>query len=83
MAYDHQFWLFQDDDDGPLWRGSFDDIDDAKRQAQRLADAERHEFFVYIFKYFTEVARMFPSRVEPSPSTGLDWNRLAADKNSG
>jgi hypothetical protein len=72
VPYDHQFWLFQDDDDGPLWRGSFDDIDDAKDQAQRLADAERHEFFVYSFSYFTEVGRMFPARGGSSPSTGLE-----------
>ena len=72
MPYDFQFWLFQECGDGPLWRGSFDDIDRAKRQAQQLADEERQEFFVFCFRFFTEVARVHPSRVAPSPSTGLD-----------
>ena len=72
MPYDFQFWLFQDGGDGPLWRASFDDIDHAKRQAQRLADEERHEFFVFCFRFFTEVARAHPSRFGPSASTELD-----------
>ena len=46
MAYDHQFGLFQDDAGGPLWRASFADLDEAKRNARKLADEERQEFFV-------------------------------------
>jgi hypothetical protein len=62
VASEQQFGLFQDDDDGPLWRASFDDLDEAMHNGQKLADDERHGFFVYSFKDYREVARFFPSR---------------------
>jgi hypothetical protein len=65
MPYDHQFGLFQDDACGPLWRASFADLDEAKRNAQKFADEERQEFFVYRFEDYSEVARLFPSRMKP------------------
>ena len=67
MAYDHQFGLFQDDAGGPLWRASFADLDEAKRNAQRFADEEGQEFFVTRFEDYSEVARLFPSRMKPQP----------------
>jgi hypothetical protein len=62
VHYDHQFGLFQDGPEGPLWRASFADIDQAKRHAQVYADEEGREFFVYSYKDYSEVARLFPSR---------------------
>jgi hypothetical protein len=62
MASDHQFGLFQDDAGGPLWRASFADLDEAKRNARRLADEERRDFFVCRFEDYSEIARMFPTR---------------------
>lgn len=62
MPRDYQFGLFLDDGEGPVWRGSFSDLDVAKRHAQKFADEERHEFFVYRFEDYSEVARLFPSR---------------------
>ena len=63
MPFDHQFGLFQDDDDRSIWRGSFADLDEARRQAQRWADEERQEFFVRRFADYSEVARLFPTRM--------------------
>jgi hypothetical protein len=48
-----------------LWRASFADLDEAKRNAQKFADEERQEFFVYRFEDYSEVARLFPSRMKP------------------
>jgi hypothetical protein len=70
MAHDNQFGLFQDDAGGPLWRASFDDLDEAKRNAQRFADEERQEFFIYRFEDYSEVARLFPSRMKPLAQPG-------------
>jgi len=60
MPYDPEFGLFVQDEDGALWRGFFADLDEAKRTAQKLANEERFEFFVFSLKDFTEVARAFP-----------------------
>jgi hypothetical protein len=57
-----QFGLFQDDHDGPLWRASFAELDEAKRRGQEFADDEGREFFVYCFRNYSEVARLLPSR---------------------
>ena len=64
MASDHQFGLFQDDEGGPLWRASFADLDEAKRNARKLADEERREFFVCRFEDYSEAARVFPTRIK-------------------
>jgi hypothetical protein len=79
---DFQFGLFQADGHRPIWRKSFADLDMAKRHAQQFTDEERHGFFVRRSEDHSEVARVFPSRSKSTPSTGLDRNRLAADKNS-
>lgn len=62
---DHQFGLFQDGEDGRLWRKSFADLDEAKRNARKLADEERQEFFVCRFEDYSEIARVFPPRIKP------------------
>jgi len=62
MLYDHQFGLFQDDECRPIWRGSFTDLEQAKRQAREFADEERQEFFVCRCEDYSEVARLFPTR---------------------
>jgi len=67
VADDHQFGLYQDDSDGPRWRASFCDLDEAKRNAQKFADEEGQEFFVYRFEDYSEVARVFPTRMRPQP----------------
>lgn len=65
MSPDLLFDLFQDGEDGRLWRKSFADLDEAKRNAQRFADEERQEFFVRRFEDCSEIARVFPSRRKP------------------
>ena len=70
MPVDHQFGLFQDIEGGSLWRAFFVDLDEAKRNAQTLADEERHEFFVCRFEDSTEVARLFPTRMNPRTQLG-------------
>lgn len=59
---DQQFGLFQDNEEGPVWRASFADFEQATREAQKLADAEGREFFVYSFNNYSEVARSVPVR---------------------
>ncbi|MGD0227414.1 MAG: hypothetical protein ABSF71_34270 [Terriglobia bacterium] len=53
-----------------MWRGSFADLDEAKRKAQQLADEERQEFFVCRFEDYSEIARVFPSRMKPQVQPG-------------
>ena len=65
VPYNGEFGLFQSDVDGPLWRGCFGDLDEANRQAQKFADNEGLEFFVYSFRDLIEVARFFPSAHTP------------------
>lgn len=62
MVYDLQFGLFQADEGGALRRGFFANLDETKRNAQKLADEERQEFFVCRFEDCSEVARAFPTR---------------------
>ncbi|HEV2498361.1 MAG TPA: hypothetical protein VGY31_02125 [Terriglobia bacterium] len=65
MPREAQFALFVKDDKGTLWRGFFNDLDEAKRKAQELADLEGFEFFVYDFKTASEIARFFPRKPKP------------------
>ena len=62
MPDDHQLGLFKAGQDGPLWRASFADLEEAKRNARILADEERQEFFVRSLEDYSEVARLFPTR---------------------
>jgi hypothetical protein len=66
MALDLRFDLFRQDEKGPLWQASFMELDDAKRQAQKLADAEGYEFFIFDYGTASEVARAFPTRRKPN-----------------
>jgi hypothetical protein len=61
MSPNFHFVLFQDYEDTPVWRGSFADLEAAKRNAQKLADEERHEFFVCEYGDYGEIARLLPS----------------------
>lgn len=54
------FELFAQDDKGPMWRGSFSDLESAKVKAQELANQEGIEFFVFNLGVAQEVARFFP-----------------------
>lgn len=62
MASDHQFGVFLDDRKGPMWREYFQDIEMARNYAQKSADEEASEFFIYSFQNFSEVGRKFPTR---------------------
>ena len=66
MSYDQPFGVFLDDGQGPTWRASVATLEEAKSQAQKFANDEGHEFFIYDFNGFSEMARMFPSRRKPS-----------------
>jgi len=62
MAYEYQFDLFRDDAQGPLWQRSFIEFEEAKRQAQEMADDQGYEFFIFDCTTSSEVARVFPAR---------------------
>jgi hypothetical protein len=62
MAFDPRFDLFRQDEKGALWYASFAELDNAKRQAQKMADQAGYEFFVFDCETVSEVARAFPSR---------------------
>ncbi|MGH7870332.1 MAG: hypothetical protein ACREP9_22480 [Candidatus Dormibacteraceae bacterium] len=66
MSREDQFGLFSQDEKGPLWRGFFNDLDEAKRKAQELADVEGFEFFIYNLRSLSEIARFFRSRPKPA-----------------
>lgn len=68
MPDEPDFGLFIKDEEGPLWRGFFADLDEAKRTAQKLANEEGFEFFVFSLKDSTEVARAFPDRLQTGAS---------------
>jgi hypothetical protein len=65
MPRDDQFGLFMDNGEGPIWKAFFTDLEAARNHAQKSADEERCEFFVYSFENFSEVARLFPTRLIP------------------
>ncbi len=60
MPYEHLFGLFIQDEEGPLLRDFYTDLDEAKRKAQELATNEGFEFFVFDFKDSSEIARFLP-----------------------
>ena len=63
--YDQQFGLFEDGEAGPLWRGFFSSLDEAKLHAQALADKEGQAFFIFNLKDSSEVARLYPMNAKP------------------
>jgi hypothetical protein len=75
MPYDQQFGVFREDEQGPLWNGSFTHLDEAKQKARTLAESEGCEFFIYNFQDFTEIARFFPSRPKPKPQPQSNTSR--------
>jgi hypothetical protein len=64
-----QYGVFQEDRKGPMWRGFFADLENAKTTAQKLADDDRVVFFIYCFKRYIEVGRFRPTerRLVPRP----------------
>jgi len=66
MPDDHQFGVFKDSHDhGPLWMAIFSDLVETKRYAQRFADDEGCELFIYNYGDYSEVARSFPTGHKP------------------
>ena len=59
MICEDQFGVFKDDGHGPMWRASFAVLAEAKSQAQKFADAERQELFVFNFADSSKIARSF------------------------
>jgi hypothetical protein len=62
MSNSQQFAVFSQDENGPVWKGFFEDLEDAKRHARNGAESGELEFFVYSFASRSEVARFFPPR---------------------
>jgi hypothetical protein len=52
--------LFIQDGDGPLCRGFFVDVEEAKLQARRLAEKEGYQYFIFDLFRYVEVARISP-----------------------
>jgi len=57
-----EYIVFVDTGGEECARGCFEDVDEAKRQAQELAAAEDSEFFVFSLSEHREVARFYPDR---------------------
>jgi len=55
-----EFDVFAQAESGPIWRGSFSDLNSAKAKAKTLATQEGLEFFVFSYSGAREVARFFP-----------------------
>ena len=70
MPSDGKFGVFSQGENGPLWKGFFDDLDEAKVLAQELANRERLESFIYEFQRYSEIARFSPARTGPSTNEG-------------
>lgn len=56
------FALFVEDDYGPLFRRYADDLEEAERTAQELADREGFPFFVFSFSDAKRLCRFEPRR---------------------
>lgn len=54
------FALFVEDQYGPLFRQSMDDLEEAARRAQQLADEEGFPFFVFSFADARRLGRFEP-----------------------
>lgn len=61
------FGVFSQEKSGPIWKGFFDDLEEAKRFARACAASGELEFFVYSLLSGSEVARYFPKK----PSTSM------------
>lgn len=59
-GYLHRYGVFSQDGAGPLFQDSLADREEAKLQAQNLADKEDCEYFVFDLYRFIEVARVSP-----------------------
>lgn len=64
-----RFALFVEDERGPLFRQSMEDLEEAKRTAQELADREGFPFFVFSFHDARRLFRFEP-RVDAGRSAG-------------
>ena len=62
MASNGRFGVYKDDGKGPIWRVSFSDLAEAERNGQKFANDEQVEFFIYCFRTFVEIARIYPLR---------------------
>lgn len=60
MAVEGEFAIFAQDEKGPMWRDAFPDLETARVKAQRFANEEGVEFFVFSFKDAREIVRFFP-----------------------
>ena len=61
-SFHEQFAVFAQTAKGPLWKEFCDNSAQAKVKAQRLADCERTEHFVFSLLSFSEVFRAFPDK---------------------
>jgi hypothetical protein len=57
---DRRYALFLQHANKSLWKAFFGDLEDAKRQAQNLADTEGCEYFVLDLPHATEAFRALP-----------------------
>lgn len=61
MARDLRFGILQDDEDMPAWRAFFADLEEAKREAQALANEHGRDCSVLSMESFTVLASLRPS----------------------
>lgn len=68
MAADREFGVFVEDDEGPVLKEYCNDLDEAKRRGQRLADVEGLPAVIFTIKGYREVARFAPYSSLTAPS---------------
>ena len=64
-----KYGLFQEDRKGPICRGFFSDVNQAKVEAQELANRDGITYFVYSFEICREVAIFRPLERRRKPRT--------------
>jgi hypothetical protein len=65
---DRRYGLFVQDTTRSLWKEFFGDLEEAKREAKKLADEERREYFVFDISHAVEVDRFYPPNSSAKPA---------------
>jgi hypothetical protein len=56
------YWIFIEDDRGPMWKAEFASLDEAKRKAEELSASEGDVVFIYCLNTCREILRFVPPK---------------------
>jgi hypothetical protein len=68
MPDGHEFGVFMEDDEGPVFKEYCGELEEAKRRGQRVADIEGTPTVLFTIKGYTEIARFSPCSPLSAPS---------------